>query len=124
MTTEPPNVSWHPQIVATLSRQLHNLLANNEIASILIENAGDVPEGLRGLRSTATIPPVTRFKIACTLEGEWPLLKAELTQPGFFAAFVALGPVVKAMARLIQAGILVLLEFDRARLTPPRALRE
>ena len=59
----------HPQIVATLSRQLHNLRVNNRIASNWNENAGGVPAGSRGLRSTATIPPVTRFKTACTLEG-------------------------------------------------------
>ena len=69
MTREPPNVRWHPQIVATLSRQLHKLLVNNRIASNWTENAGGVPAGSRGLRSTATIPPVTRFKMACTLEG-------------------------------------------------------
>ena len=39
------------------------------MASNWTENAGGVPADSRRLRSTATIPPVTRSKIACTLEG-------------------------------------------------------
>jgi hypothetical protein len=33
------------------------------------ENAGGVPEGSRGLRSAATIPPGSRSRNPCTLEG-------------------------------------------------------